>query len=74
MTTCRSCGAPIIWAITESGKRIPIDAGPTAEGNIELKGERAHVLARDEVRWPDTRYYTSHFVTCPHAAQHRKAK
>ena len=25
MSTCRSCGAEIIWAITEAGKRIPLE-------------------------------------------------
>lgn len=22
---CRSCGEPIIWCVTESGKRMPVD-------------------------------------------------
>ena len=25
---CRSCGADVIWIITEAGKRMPVDAAP----------------------------------------------
>jgi hypothetical protein len=32
---CRSCKAPIIWLEhVRTGKRAPIDAAPTPEGNI----------------------------------------
>lgn len=33
---CASCGAPITWAITPAGKRMPVDAEPTPNGNVEL--------------------------------------
>jgi hypothetical protein len=23
--TCRSCGAPIVWTVTDAGRRIPLD-------------------------------------------------
>jgi hypothetical protein len=26
MSECRSCGAEIVWVVTDSGKRIPVDA------------------------------------------------
>jgi hypothetical protein len=67
---CRSCGAPLLWAQTTAGKNMPLDAAPTANGNIELR----HGLARYVT--PDanatTPRYTSHFATCPNAGQHRK--
>lgn len=25
-TSCRSCGAAVIWIVTEAGKRMPVDA------------------------------------------------
>ncbi len=32
--TCKSCGAPITFAITENGHRMPLDPNPAAGGNI----------------------------------------
>lgn len=79
---CRSCGAEIIWVLTQKGKRMPIDAEPREDGNIEI-------VKRDPGEPPLVRYltgsedtlpgfdlpdrYVSHFATCPHADQHRKA-
>ena len=34
---CSSCGADMVWATTVSGKPIPIDPEPVANGNIELE-------------------------------------
>lgn len=28
LSRCRSCSEPIIWTITQNGKRMPIDAEP----------------------------------------------
>lgn len=79
MATCRSCGASIVWTLTDSGKRMPVDAEPTDGGNVFLwrkDGEvRAMVLgALDTVRTEldNGKRYTSHFVTCPDAAEHRR--
>lgn len=63
-STCRSCGAPVIWALTEAGKRIPVDPEPMAGGNIVLSDKpfrprpdgvgpavyipRAHILSQAE--------------------------
>jgi hypothetical protein len=86
MTTgCESCGAWIFWAVTEAGKRIPLDSSETKDGNIVVEFSReknqyiAHVLKKDEVpqplsgSWASARF-TSHFATCPNAAKHRKKK
>jgi len=65
---CASCGAPIIWALTERGRRMPLDATPTT-GAILLTSASSPV--------PTAKFgpvYTSHFATCPHADQHRKPK
>lgn len=45
MAACASCKAPITWTLTENGKRMPIDAEPVAEGNIEIVGETRRHLA-----------------------------
>lgn len=79
MTTCKSCEAPISWAITPDGRRLPIDATPSTAGNIrlELTGQDciAHVLGAAEAqlrRNAGQTLYVSHFSTCPNADEHRK--
>jgi hypothetical protein len=63
---CRSCGAPILWVVMRaSGKRMPLDAKP--EKRITLVAADP-----DTVVGQVTDAYTSHFATCPDAAQHRK--
>ena len=85
--TCRSCGAPIEWAITAKGKRMPVDAEPRTDGTILLRhtrvGEppRAEVLNAEEIaferqvaanRGEELRLFVSHFVSCPQSADWRK--
>jgi hypothetical protein len=43
-TRCRSCNAPILWARTPKGRRIPIDIARREDGRI--------VLVHDQVREP----------------------
>lgn len=77
---CRGCGAAIIWALTDRGKRAPIDAQPYPDGNMFLyydeDGEAAgrprvtslaaHHLATGFVV-PPTERRKNHFATCPEA-------
>jgi hypothetical protein len=67
---CSSCSAPIIWAETPRGKRIPLDAELVEGGNIELRAGIAFV----EPPEPGKRRYRSHFSTCPRAGQHRSRR
>jgi hypothetical protein len=65
MTSCRACGAPIIWARTGSGKAMPLDAQPNPAGNVELTGDSCKVwgTAHD---WPEDQLrYMPHHATCP---------
>jgi len=79
MATCTSCQAEIRWAVTAAGKLMPIDPEPVEGGNLELIGERN---GRPLVRYrqpsllepPDGPRYRSHFASCPHAGQHRRAR
>lgn len=70
-STCRVCPASIIWAVTENGKAMPIDAEPKTDGNVRLterpgKAPLAEVLGPLErelagavfLHWP-------HHATCP---------
>jgi hypothetical protein len=67
--TCRSCGAPIEWAVTTKGKRIPLDPGTFDEGNIDVVDGIAYTTG--QLTTVDRRR-RSHFATCPNANQHRK--
>ena len=33
---CKSCPAQVIWAVTERGKAMPVDAEPGPGGNVQL--------------------------------------
>lgn len=77
-STCRSCKAPIVWAVTEkTGKAIPVDAEATPDGNIVLTAGAgspvAHVLTADDGPVDPEARFRSHFATCPNASTHRKA-
>lgn len=79
MNTCKSCGAPIMWAETAKGHRIPIDPEPVLGGNILLSHRDvepslpplatvfAHAFENS-----DEPTYKSHFATCPNASSHRR--
>lgn len=77
MNTCKSCSAPIIWAKTAKGKAMPLDAEPSAKGNIALADGVAVYLTKDALAqaagW-GTPLFLSHFVSCPQAARHRRPK
>jgi hypothetical protein len=57
---CRSCGAPMVWAKTSTGKWAPFDAKP----------ERRFILHPGEdgvLRAEAQPTYQSHYATCPDA-------
>jgi hypothetical protein len=73
--TCRSCGAPLLWARTKRGRAIPLDPQERPDGNVAvtftLDGDGtplAQVVARGAGG------HVAHFDTCPHAAEHRRRR
>jgi hypothetical protein len=72
MSTCRSCGAEVVWAATVKGRRIPLDAQPVADGNMTLVDGIAHLLLQEPLE-QQVRYRT-HFSTCPNAESHRRPR
>lgn len=68
MSTCSSCGAAIIWAITHNDKKMPLDAEPEKRAVARSKNLAGETVVSIETVW------VPHWVTCPNAAQHRKAK
>jgi hypothetical protein len=65
---CRSCDAPIIWADTVTGSRMPLDAEPIGKAILieETIGGGVNAYVKDT--------YRTHFDTCPNADEHRKPK
>ena len=80
---CRSCGASIIWAITQRGVRIPLDAEPNPiKGNTMIDPETIIVNGHAEEQWrarqvaplldgAQTRYMPHH-ATCPQGRSWRR--
>ena len=82
---CRSCGATIVWARTERGKKMPVDY--PAVDRRSLESDRGLFVLRETgapdgpmavASWPAAtqagdELYLSHFSTCSNAAEHRKA-
>lgn len=77
MSACNSCHAPVIWAETRTGKRMPVDTRPHPDGNVRIVAhpsgvQMAEVLGPLEVAAAEQPLHRSHFATCPNAAQHRR--
>ncbi len=73
ISTCRGCGAPILWLISPKDKLTPIDPAPTARGNLRIDldyGVWLMILNFGEV--PPEERYISHFATCPNAKEFRR--
>jgi hypothetical protein len=67
--TCRSCGAPIEWAIVlGTSRRMPFDPP------IVLCPSDAWDTVAPAVLRIDMTQTRTHFVTCPHADQWRRSK
>ena len=81
---CRSCGAPLRWAVMEStGSAFPLDPAATDVGNIgvvswRMRDHGAHTpvcAIKPAADRALTAYrYTSHFATCSAADSHRRKK
>jgi hypothetical protein len=81
VSSCRSCDAEILWARTERGKKMPLDAAPVCDAIAETRG--LFVLRETDHRdgplaiaaWGlegTEPHYRSHFASCPNASQHRR--
>lgn len=77
-STCRSCGATIWWAHTDTGLRIPIDPPPPGgDPDGTLIGWRADDgtirVTHPKNAWGGLRC-RAHFSTCPDADTHRRPR
>lgn len=67
---CRSCGAPIIWALTDSGRRMPVDENTDGRGNLMLVRRETTVYVK--VVPIGRGNHRPHFATCPQATEWRR--
>ena len=82
---CRSCQAPVVWAITaKTGSKIPLDPHTSPSGTIAVIGTShvtgqplAHVFTQADLALARAHgtpaLFTSHFATCPQADAWRKS-
>jgi hypothetical protein len=83
MTTCRSCGAEVLWVVvTRTAAVMPVDREQlnfAAPGLVAVNHETggARVLTTDDLgavegwRERGVTIHRSHFATCPSAERHR---
>lgn len=73
---CRSCAAPVIWAVDEKGAKLPIDAEPVADGALQLEWRGGPLpLARKvsvKLAFGRRNLRRSHFKSCPDAGSWRR--
>jgi hypothetical protein len=72
--SCDKCRAPVLWALTAMGKRMPLNPQPDPDGNAAAYRDgtgrwRARVLHKDEHPLGYERRYMPHFATCPARAR-----
>lgn len=76
-TSCRSCGAPIMFIRLTTGKENPVDVDSLTQVVPDSNGTpyvttNGDVIKARMVTENGVQAYTSHFATCPNAAWHRR--
>lgn len=78
-TTCRGCGAPIVFVKSRLGKYIPCDAqlvryraNPNGADTVVVEGEGAVRCDLEFEGLPTGMARISHFATCPKAGEFRR--
>jgi hypothetical protein len=71
---CSSCRAPMIWTVTENGRRMPVDAQKVIGGNINLAADPGGGPPRSIYVGPNLGEYVSHFSTCPQSREFRRKR
>ena len=67
MALCRSCGALVTWARTNTGKTMPVE--PSLAGNLTLDKSDPPIATMVAGGRGD---HVSHFMNCPDAKEWRK--
>lgn len=75
VSSCRGCGAPIVWAKDAAGHSIPLDPRPPVyRVTDQLPAPAAERLTEQHLNGPLVAAMVSHFATCPKAAQFSGSK
>jgi hypothetical protein len=72
-TPCSSCGAAMTFITTAAGALMPLSMGQPAKP-AERPGPQLLWVELEPGVWAQRWAYHSHFVHCPQADQHRKAR
>lgn len=67
MTACKSCGAHVVWGMTEDRKFVPFQADPDGDWIVTPDGDAVRAGMFD-----DGQRYASHFAICPDAEEWRR--
>ena len=86
-TTCKSCGAKIVWIKTQNGRSMPCNAEQVEyqknyRGSALIVTKDGEVVRGNIVKGGgsaltpivDGTGYVSHFATCPNADKHRRTR
>ena len=65
MSECRSCGAPVVWAVNKDGKAVPMNPPRKAWVKVGELDSGTPVVEVQAV-------WESHFATCPQASEWRR--
>lgn len=79
-STCRGCGAPIVFIRTQAGKSMPCDAEPVTYWQepggphkiVTPNGEVRSARLEGDLQQATGIGYVSHFATCPAADKFRR--
>jgi len=69
VSRCKACEAEILWAETQTGKRMPLNAVPHPDGEWLVEGGRCRLAGPDPATGPR---YTPHWATCSSAPLFRR--
>lgn len=69
VSTCKSCGASIVWVVLPSGKSAPLDERPFTAWVLDAAGAQ-----EGSPKGRPIQVRQSHFATCGQADQWRKPR
>ena len=68
---CKGCGKKIVWAVTQEGKKIPLDPAPPVYMLMRFHDENGRWVYRCD---KGGTVFVSHFSTCPKANDFSSSK
>ena len=73
--TCRSCGAPVEWAVWEQDRKaVPLDVGVFRDGTVARIGNGVVHLYTEEDTKAERPRLRLHHASCPDAGRWREKK